>query len=146
MDAPLGAGGVASQKTGPGAFSKRLPLMLESCGSSGPGNCKLMTDLVLDLNTRPRADSPGLPPRGAGISARIKQGSAESGEPVAAGTGKQACACVCVYSHVSKMRQYVLLCLKDTIRVRLRGARSPPAPLLVAWASRSPKWILVQWF
>ena len=41
------------------------------------------------------------------------------------------CMWVCVYSRVSKMRQYVLLCLKDTIRVRLRGARSPPPNYLL---------------
>ena len=84
------------RRQAPAHSSKRLPLMLESCGSSVPGNCKLMTDLVLDLNTRPRVDSQGLPPRGVGISMRIKQESAESGEPVVAGNGKSGILCVCV--------------------------------------------------
>ena len=82
------AGTVAFQKTGPEQSSKRLLLMLQSCGGSVPSNYKLVTDLVSDPSTRHRADSQGLLPRGLGISMRIKQESAERLEPGAAGNGK----------------------------------------------------------
>ena len=86
-----------------------------------------MTDLVSDLSTRHRADSQGLLPGDLGISMRIKQESAERLEPGVAGNGKlgNLCVCVCVHSRVSKMQQFVLLCLKDPICVRLSSAGSP---------------------
>lgn len=103
--------------------SKRLPLTLESCRGSGPGNYKLATDLIGDLNTRLRADSQGLLTRGSGVSVRIKRGSAGSWEQEVAGMGDQV---VCVFNlmYPEDAAVCAAVCLKGTICVRLRGARS----------------------
>lgn len=88
---------------------RQLPLILESCGGSVPGNYKLVTDLICDLNSILKADSQRLLTRGSGISVRIEQETAGSWEPGSSrngGTGSRVCECVCV-------SVFILMCPGD---------------------------------
>ena len=90
---------------------RQLPLILESCGGSVPGNYKLVTDLICDLNSILKADSQRLLTRGSGISVRIEQETAGSWEPGSSrngGTGSHVCECECVCVSV-----FILMCPGD---------------------------------
>jgi hypothetical protein len=94
-----------------------MPLIF---GSSVPGNHKLVTDLLWDLNSRPRADSQGLLTRDFTLEVSRKVLKA----------GHLECCvhvhwCVSVLMGSEDVVVCAVVCLKDTICVSLRSARSP---------------------